>query len=333
VNTFKIAWKNHRMFSAPILFAIFASLILGIQSIRPVSAGAKEQFPAEIGLPDGYFPEGIAIGKGSTFYVGSLADGSIYKGDLRTGEGAVLTAQTGPFTTVGIEVDNMERIWVAGGPSGTGRVYDGVTGDLLETYTFTGPFESFVNDVVVTKEAAYFTDSGTADNPDPAAFRFAGEPRLFVVPLGNGKALPDQSAVSTLATNLPDLGFPNLNGIETTPGQAKLIVGHTLGEVLFTVDPTSGNGEIIDIGGTPLLGNDGLIRRGTTIYVVENAASQISAVKIAPDGSAGSITAVYPVVDAETPTTAGLFGNALYAVDARFGSMAGPYKVFRVDLN
>ena len=87
----------------------------------------------------------------------------------------------------------------------------------------------------------------------------------------------------------------------------------------------------IDIG-VLLQGNDGLIRRGTTIYVVENAIAQISAVKIAPDGSTGTVTDVYPVAGAETPTTAGLFGNALYAVDARFVSMTGPYKVFRVEL-
>lgn len=301
--------------------------------LAAVPAGAARQFPDEIDLPDGYFPEGIAVGKGSTFYVGSLSDGSIYKGDLRTGEGAVLTDPAGQFQTVGIEVDSKERIWVAGGPFGTGRVYDGRTGELLETYTFTAPFESFVNDVVVTNEAAYFTDSGTSElTPDPPNFVFAGEPRLFVVPLGSGQSLPDQSAVQTLPTNIPDLGFPNLNGIETTPGGSNLIVGHTLAEALYTVDPTTGDGTPIDLGGVPLVGNDGLIRRGTTVYVVENALNQVSAVKIGPDGSSGVVTNVYSVVGAETPTTAGLFGNALYAVDARFGSMTGPYKVFRVEL-
>lgn len=331
MNTFRNAWKNNRLFSVSILFALIACLTLGIQSIRPVEA--KEQFPAPIDLPDGFFPEGIAVGKGSTFYVGSLADGSIYKGDLRTGQGAVLTAPTGSFTTVGLEVDNQERIWVAGGPSGTGRVYDGVTGELLAAYTLTNPLESFLNDVVVTNNAAYFTDSGTQNDPDPSMFRFAGEPRLFVVPLGEDKSLPDQSAVWTLATDLPDIDFPNINGIETTPGEAALVVGHTSAQSLFTVDPATGHGEMIDIGGIPLMGNDGIIRRGNTIYVVENAASQVSAVKIAPDGSAGEVTAVYPVAGAETPTTAGLFGNALYVADARFVSMAGPYQIFRVELH
>jgi len=304
-------------------------LALGV-AMAPTSAAG--QFPDEIDLPDTFFPEGIAVGRGASFYVGSLSDGSIYKGDLRTGEGEVLTAAAGSFFTVGIEVDAKERIWVAGGISGGGRVYDGATGDLLASYTFTAPLESFVNDVVVTNKAAYFTDSGTSNDPDPGAFRFAGSPRLFVVPLGSGQALPEQSAVEILPVDVPDLDFPNLNGIETLPASNGLIVGHTVGQVLFAVEPDTGQASQIDLS-EPLLGNDGLIRRGNTVYVVENAAGRVTAVAIAPDGSTGSIEAVYPVVGSETPTTAGLFGNALYVVDARFGSMTGPYKAFRVELN
>jgi hypothetical protein len=332
VITFRKFAKIHGRLAVPFLIAIILSLSIGFLSIGEVSAGSKQSFPDVIDLPAGFFPEGIAIGRGTSFYVGSLADGSIYKGDFRTGEGAVLTEPAGPFTTVGIEVDSRERIWVAGGPSGTGRVYDSVTGDLLAVYTFTAPFESFVNDVVVTRRAAYFTDSGTANDPDPAIFQFAGEPRLFVVPLGSGMSLPDQSEVSTLPTNLPDIAFPNLNGIETTPGRAALVVGHTTAGSLFRVNPHTGHGAEINIG-VPLDGIDGLIRRGTAIFVVENSAGQVSMVRISSSGSTGYVEAVYPVEGAETPTTAGLFGQALYAVDARFDSMSGPYKVFRVELN
>jgi sugar lactone lactonase YvrE len=306
-------------------------LFVLVMAATALPAGAGTPFPDEIDLPEGYFPEGIATGRGTSFYVGSLADGSVYKGDLRTGEGDVLVAPFGAFTTVGIEVDRQERIWVAGGPSGTGRVYDGKTGELLALYEFTGPGDSFVNDVVVTKHAAYFTDSGTQNEPPPGALSFPGEPRLFVVPLGNGQSLPDPSAVHTLATDLPDLAFPNLNGIETLPNGKGLVIAHTAGGVLFALDPATGEGTQIDLG-VGLLGADGLIRRGTTVYVVENGAAQVTAVKIRSDGSSGWVAEVYPVDGAETPTTAALFGNALYVVDARFASGVGPYKVFRVDL-
>ncbi|NNL47348.1 MAG: hypothetical protein HKO76_03185, partial [Acidimicrobiia bacterium] len=299
---------------------VLVMLMLVALVAAPAGAG---HVPDEIDLPEGFFPEGIAVGRGSTFYVGSLADGTVYRGDLRTGEGDVLTDPSGAFTTVGIEVDNKNRIWVAGGPSGTGRVYDGTSGELLASYQFTGPFESFINDVVVTSKAAYFTDSGTANDPNPNQFRFAGEPRLFVVELGEGKSLPGQSAVTELDVEVPDITFPNLNGVETLPG-GNLVVGHTAGQMLFAVDPADGSASAIDVG-VPLVGNDGLIRRGSTLYVVENGLAQISAVNISPDGSSGFVDQVYPVTGSETPTTAGIFGNALYAVDARFGSMTGPY--------
>jgi sugar lactone lactonase YvrE len=313
---------------------LVASLLLCCLALpfAPANVGAAAPpFPGTIDLPTGFFPEGIAIGRGTTFYVGSLADGTIYRGDLRTGTGEVITGPVGPFSTVGIEVDAFNRVWVAGGITGTGRVYDGTTGALLASYTFTAPFESFVNDVVVTRTAAYFTDSGTANDPDPAANRPAGEPRLFVVPLGAGKNLPPQSAVRTLATNLPDIDFPNLNGIETTPDGRHLVVGHTTGGMLFRVDPHTGQGNPIDIG-TPLPANDGIVRRGTTYYVVQNALAQVSAVRLHPRAEQGMVTRVYPVPGAETPTTAALFGASLYTVDARFGSGTGPYRVYRIAL-
>ncbi len=252
----------------------------------PATAGV--QFPDEIRVPDGYFPEGISIGRGSTFYVGSLADGSVYRGDLRTGEGAVLTDPFAPFSAVGIEVDGKNRIWVAGGPSGTGRVYDGDTGALLQVYQFALP--SFVNDVVVTTDAAYFTDSGTT-NPGAG---FPGDVRLFVVPLGPGQSLPDASSVFTLPTiGIPDIAFPNLNGIETTPDGKSLIVGHTAGQTLFVVDPATGDAMEVDTGGAAFPGNDGLVRRGTVVYITENAVNRITALTVTPDGAAGDVTEVY----------------------------------------
>ena len=153
-----------------------------------------------------------------------------------------------------------------------------------------------------------------------------------MVPLGAGGALPDQSEVSELTLDdVPDITFPNLNGIETAPNGKALIVGHTSGAMLFAVDKVSGEAAPIDVG-VPLLGNDGLTRRGSTLYVVENALGQVSAVKLSPDAAKGSVSAVFPVTASETPTTAGIFGNALYVADARFLSMAGPYEVFRVEL-
>ena len=68
------------------LLALTAALLLLGASV----AVAKDSFPEVISLPNGFQPEGIAIGDGTTFYVGSIPTGAIYRGDIRTGQGTVL---------------------------------------------------------------------------------------------------------------------------------------------------------------------------------------------------------------------------------------------------
>ena len=61
----------------------------------------------------------------------------------------------------GVEYEaRANRLWVAGGPTGTVRVYDASSGDLLRQYTFSPA--GFLNDLVVTRDAVYVTDSFNA---------------------------------------------------------------------------------------------------------------------------------------------------------------------------
>ncbi len=304
----------------------------------PATAGGNDQFPPEIDLPDGFFPEGIAVGQGSMFYVGSLADGSIYRGDLRTGVGAVLTDPVGgfPMSTVGLDVDAHNRVWAAGAAAGTGRVYDGSSGELLATYQFTDPLQSLINDVIVTPQAAWFTDSGTSVC-DQGGFCFIGQTRLFKVVLEPGGGLPDPAdpgAVEEILVDAPDIYFSNLNGIETLPGTSDLVVVHNQVGALYRVDPATGEAAILygPPNDPPLLGADGMSRLGRTLYVVENAAGRIAVIRFDPSSGTGRLLTTLPVAGAQTPTTSALFGSALYTVDARLATpFTGPYKVYRVE--
>src|SRR5689334_10354962 len=95
------------------MFAIRTSLsrsmiVLLLLAFGLISVGAMpaQAFPDVIPLPNGFQPEGIASGNGTTFYVGSIPTGAIYRGDLRTGEGAVLVpAQLGRSAT-GLKYDS-----------------------------------------------------------------------------------------------------------------------------------------------------------------------------------------------------------------------------------
>src|SRR5688572_33072819 len=137
----------------------FAVLLLVVLSFASIGSTFAQSFPDVIPLPDGFQPEGIAAGTGTTFYVGSIPTVAIFRGDLQTGEGEILVpAQEGRSAT-GLKFDERTGLlFVAGGATGYAYVYNAETGEnvaaiQLETRA------SFINDVVVTEDAAYFTNS------------------------------------------------------------------------------------------------------------------------------------------------------------------------------
>src|SRR3954467_14127948 len=158
------------------------SLTLGL-ALLASSGALADSFPSIIHLPNGWGPEGIAIRAGTDeVYVGSIATGSVWKGNLRSGQGeGLVPAHTGR-AAVGLKVARGRRLFVAGGMTGKGYVYDARTGGDLAEYTLAPAGQSFINDVVVTKHAAYFTDSTSG--------------ALGVVPLGDeDDDLPSQADV------------------------------------------------------------------------------------------------------------------------------------------
>lgn len=266
---------------------------------------AAAPFPDRLELPAGFQPEGIAVGAGPTAWLGSLADGDIYAVDLRTGAGDVVSE--GPGTpSVGLAVDSRGHLFVAGGPTGDARVVDTATGEVLATFALTGEGTTFVNDVVLTREAAWFTDS----------FRAV----LYRVPLGPSGALPDPGEVTELPLtgDWEQVAGFNANGIETTPdGKALLVVNSTTG-VLHRVDPATGETVAVDV--EPLPAADGLLVRGRTLYAVQNAVGEIAVVELDPAGTRGTRVDTLTSPDFDVPTTVAAFGSDLYLPNARFGT-------------
>ncbi len=280
----------------------------GVFGTTTTANGSTATFPTVIPLPTGFQPEGIVTGRGHEFFVGSLASGAIYRGDLRTGAGAVLVSSPADAPAVGLSYDSRsDHLFVAGGPTGGAYVYDAETGGTAATYEFTDE-PSFVNDVVVTRVAAYFTDS----------FR----PVLYRVPLGPGGRVPDQSAVEEIALGgdfefLP--GEFNANGIDASPNGAYLIVVNSTTGLLYSVDPASGLASLIDLGGDTVTSGDGLLLDGRTLYVVRNVLNTIAVVSLDPGAAGGEVVREITDPAFDVPTTVAGFGSALYAVNARFG--------------
>jgi sugar lactone lactonase YvrE len=287
------------------------------------SAASAAAFPETIRLPDGFQPEGIASGRGTSLYVGSIATGAIWKGDARTGRGRVLVPGRAGRSAIGIEVDHRNRIFAAGGGTGKAFVYHARTGAALASYQLAPVgVDTFVNDVVVTARAAYFTDSLNQ--------------QLYVVPLGRHGGLPGQRRVRTLPLT-GDLryrpGF-NLNGIEAAKGGRVLVVVQSNTGKLFKVDARTGVTDQIDLGGATLTFGDGLLLRGHTLYVVRNRLNLIAVVRLARSLERGRVVAELTDPDLDVPTTVAFTAGRLYAVNARFGTVPDPttarYDIVRV---
>src|ERR671918_2531448 len=110
------------------LFSLVAAVVLFDQRSPAVEA---DSFPSIIDLPNGWLPEGVAVGEGPVLYAGSRRHGAVYAADLRTGDGRnVVEPRTDGRIAVGLAFDpRSDFIFVAGGGGGAGYVYNAETGD------------------------------------------------------------------------------------------------------------------------------------------------------------------------------------------------------------
>lgn len=290
------------------------------QSASGPPAATATVFPSFIPLPNGFSPEGITVGRGGSFYVASTLGSAIYAGDLRTGTGAILVPPQPGREALGLKVDQRDRLFVAGAFTGQAYVYDAQTGDQLATFDLAPPGAAFINDVVVTQDAAYFTDTL--------------EPRLFVLPIAPDGALgaPHELPLTGDYVHIPD-GF-NLNGIEATPTGSELLVDQTEAHKIFRVDPKTGIAREIAIDGDPGFG-DGLLLRDHTLYIATGFDNEVRVVELAPDLRSGALAGMITDPLFDVPTTLAALGPRLYVVNARFSTEPGPdvhYEILQVPL-
>ncbi|AXB42075.1 SMP-30/gluconolactonase/LRE family protein [Amycolatopsis albispora] len=289
-----------------------AAVVLGVSLVTtvPAVAAPAQPFPAEFPLPDGFLPEGIAIGHAPTAYFGSRADGDLFRVDLRTGKGEVFSQ--GPGTpSVGLKADHRSRLFVSGGVGGDARVVDAKTGKVLKTYQLAADTDTFVNDVVLTSEAAYFTDSRKAV--------------LYRVAIGkHGKLADTHTTLPLTGDFVVTPGAINANGIAETPDRRSLLVVQSNTAQLHLVDKKTGVTKLVDLGGETLVNGDGLLLRGRTLYVVQNRSNAVAVFTVTEDGSHAKLRERITDPRFDVPTTIAAYGNRLYLPNARFTTPPTP---------
>ncbi|MEU4499474.1 superoxide dismutase [Streptomyces sp. NPDC023998] len=285
-----------------------AAFLAPLSGVAQAAESTGQRWPGQFPLPNGFQPEGIAIGTSPYAYFGSLANGDVYRASLATGTGRVISQ--GPGTghpVVGLKIDRRERLlFLSGGVSREIRVADARSGKLLKTFTV-GSDGTMVNDVILTPGAAWFTDSF--------------KPQAYRLPLGRHDEPAGEVATVPLTGDWQQGPSFTANGIERTPDGSALLLVNTVvgGGGLMRVDPRTGVARRVDIGDTKLPNGDGLLLLGRTLYVVQQAQNAIDVLRLNESGTRG--TAIARITDPERfkiPTTAAAWGDRIYLPNARF---------------
>jgi DNA-binding beta-propeller fold protein YncE len=318
--------------------ALKTSILAVLFCTFSMGAAAQQNWPEAIAIPTGFEAEGIELGKGHEFFVGGMSfssvfgpaffgiphemsefAGAIYKGNLRTGEGAILVLPTGKPVS-GLSYDpRTDYLYAATGfvDLVTGNftdqgviVYDASSGDLIMEIGFGGGI--VINDVLVTRRAVYFTDSIN--------------PNLWKLPLEKGGRLPS----TPMAEVIPMPGFEmvaggfNANGLVGKFDGKQLVIVNISTGVLYRVDTASGEASPLEIEGDEQLfpDGDGLYLDGRTLYVMQNFSDKIAVVQLSGDLSGGEFIRNIPGEGEINPlniaTTIIGFGNSLYAINTNF---------------
>jgi sugar lactone lactonase YvrE len=322
--------RSPRWPSLPFSRAAVPLLLLVLLAAALVGPAAIAR-PAEvIVLPGASSAEGIAAGRGTTFYAGDLFRGDIFRGNIRRGTAELFIDAPAGRMAVGMAADpRHDLLFVAGGFTGQGYVYDLRSGATVASYQFAAPSApppaptpptSVINDVAVTRRGAWFTDSRQG--------------QLYFVPVSRA-GIPG-SSFRTLALSGPAAdtsGDFNLNGIQATANGKTLIVAHSANAQLYTVNPATGASAAI--AGVSVPNVDGIVLQGRRLWAVQNFSNQVSRIRLAPDLSSGVVEEVITSELFQVPTTAALFGSRLAVVNAKFDTGLPPtadqYEVIVVD--
>jgi sugar lactone lactonase YvrE len=282
-------------------------LVLSLVAAVALPAAAS-QTPQVIVLPGARSAEGIAAGRGATFYAGDLFAGDIFRGDIRRGTAELFIDAPAGRQAVGMAADLAHGLlFVAGGFTGQGYVYDLGTGATVASYQFATPPATVINDVAVTRRGAWFTDSVQG--------------QLYFVPVSRA-GVPGPSQTLALSGPAADTsGEFNLNGIQATANGKTLIVAHSANGQLYTVDPRTGASATI--AGVSVPSVDGIVLKGRRLWAVQNT-NQVTRIRLAADLSSGVVDKVITSTLFQVPATAARFGSRLAVVNAKFDTGIPP---------
>ena len=311
-----------------------AAVVMLALPLLSASAGGPA-FPKIVPALEGAPPEGFTIGKGHTAYNGSI-DGSIYKVNLRNGQGEILVEAEPDFDVfagdcykLGMRVDPRSNyLFVAGCINGDAYVFDADTGEEIMKYQLDDSGFSVINDIAIIQDAVYFTDFG--------------QPFIYSLPLSKNGRIPSGEGAATAIPLTGDFEVgDNLinrfaNGIVATPDGKTLIIGHSGSSKIFKVDPTTGYADEIIVD-PPLLGLldgsflDGIVLYEGVLFILTPDVSdayppvdRVQVVELDDDMLTGTLLGTISDPDMDGVASGAMHGDSLYVNNARYFDFPAP---------
>jgi sugar lactone lactonase YvrE len=295
------------------LLALAAAILL-LTPAAPASAATRV-----IVLPGATSAEGITAAGGGTYYTGDLFAGTIFREDVRSGKAERFIEAPPGTAAAGVDLDRRhDLLFVAGADHGKAYVYDVRTKAKVADYTFGDPQTSYINDVAVTPQGAWFTDSY--------------HPQLFFVPIVAGRL----GTPRTLPLSGPGAGgAPGsffMNDVIATPSGDTLLVAATIPGKVYKINPVTGaSAEIAGVDAPSVVS---LVLEGHRLWAVQ---LDDKITRWCLDGDLSHGTAAGTITDPlfDQPVSAAKIGDRLAVVNSHIYSGTPPtsptYEVLVVD--
>jgi Cu-Zn family superoxide dismutase len=257
-------------------------------------------------------PEGIAYQpRTRAFFVSITKDGAIYRGTLGSDTVAPFIPGAAGASGVGIKVRG-NRLYVAGGMTGTITVYDLSTKQAIATFQ-TGA-TGFLNDLVVTRDG----DAWVTDSFRPTLWHVTG--KQVRAGTGTPQAIDLSAAFGTTPNVFHANGIVALNS-------HRFVVDDTTTGTLQRIDIGNGTATIHAITGVTVPGGDGMIRDRGRLVVVQGSPPQLSFVKLTRSARRGSLQSTRTSTNLRGPSTVARARKLYLVVNADFTTSTTPFTV------
>jgi len=268
------------------------------------------------------YPESVTIDHATgEFYVGSVKEGTIYKG--RIGQPGITVfspaGADGRTMATGMSYAN-GRLVVVGRQTGQIFVYDTKSAKLVPKLAngLSGTSQTFLNDVTFAKDgSAYVTDS-----VNPVLYR--------VAPSSSGYELQEFLRYEGTPVKWVRAEGPpgiNVNGIVATPDGRHLIIAKRNENALYRVQLSSRQITPVTMPPGTIDTPDGLYIYGNTLYVAQNDPRAVAVLKLSPDYSSAQLQKNIFHPSFAFPTSVAHHNGKLLVVSAQFDTAGSPAAV------